>query len=69
MNKFRERFKELRLAKEDSQKKAAQVLGVSWYTISHYETGYTQPSLDMLIRICAYLETTSDYLLGIKDYE
>ena len=66
---LKERLRELRAAKEVGQKEVAKAIGVSWRTISHYETGYSQPDLDIFIRLCVYFETTADYLLGLKDYE
>lgn len=67
MKKFKERVKELRTEKEISQKKLSQELGLSEKTISHYESGYSEPNLDILIKICTFFEVTADYLIGLED--
>lgn len=67
MKKIKERIKELRLDKKISQKQLSKELGLSEKTISHYESGYSEPSLDTLMKICIYFNTTADYLLGLED--
>ncbi len=67
MKKFKERLKELRLEKEISQKELARKLDLSEKTVSHYESGYSEPSLDILIKICGHFNISADYLLGLTD--
>ncbi|KAI4453504.1 seca inner membrane component of sec protein secretion system [Holotrichia oblita] len=63
MKKFKERIKELRIEKEISQKQLSQEIGLSEKTISHYESGYSEPSLDILIKLCVYFETTAGFII------
>lgn len=67
MKKFKERIRELRLENKLSQKQLSQELGLSEKTISHYESGYSEPSLEILMKICICFETSADYLLGLDD--
>lgn len=41
-------------------------VGVSESTISHYETGTSQPDNEMLKRIAAVLDCSADYLLEVE---
>ncbi len=59
-----ERIKSLRLAHSLSQVELGALLSVTKQTISNWENGYIQPSVDMLVRIADYFQTTTDYLLG-----
>lgn len=63
---FSENLRILRKDKKISQTQLAQDLGVSQRTISHYENGSAEPSLDGLCRIADLLEITTDFLLGRK---
>lgn len=61
------RIKEIRKEKELKQRELADKVGVSVQTISGYETGYSQPPLEMMIKIADVLEMSIDYLVGRSD--
>ena len=61
------RLKELRKAKGLSQQRLATDLNTNQNTISRYETGERQPSIDELIRIADYFHVSIDYLLERTD--
>ncbi len=61
------RLRELRLEKGLRLKDVAEAMGVTLRTISNYEAGIREPSLDMLIKLCKFFEVSSDYLLGLSD--
>ncbi len=63
---FAENLKELRKEKEIGQETLALELSVSVKTVSHWETGYTQPSIEQLIKIADYFGVSTDELLGRK---
>lgn len=65
MNKisFKTNLKQLRQANALSQSKLAQELNVSLKTISHWETGYSEPSLTQLAMIADYFDITIDDLI------
>ncbi|MBQ7770698.1 MAG: helix-turn-helix transcriptional regulator, partial [Clostridia bacterium] len=46
------------------QGELAKVLSVSLKTVSHWETGYTEPSVAQLIRLADYFEISIDELVG-----
>lgn len=63
MNKI---LKELRKEKGVSQKEVAQAIGVTPSAYGNYEQGTREPSLDVLIKICKFFNTTPNYLLGFE---
>ncbi|MDE6586297.1 MAG: helix-turn-helix domain-containing protein [Clostridia bacterium] len=50
------------------QKEIAKKIGVSPQTVSKYMKLDIFPALDTFAKLCAVLDVTSDYLLGLKDY-
>ncbi|MGF2924903.1 helix-turn-helix domain-containing protein [Lactococcus garvieae] len=67
MEYFGEKLKAVRKSKGLTQLELAKRLNASKGAISAYEQGITYPSVDVLIKICDILDTSSDYLLGISD--
>jgi len=57
-------LKMLRLAHGLTQQELAEHLGISPVTISGYELGYREPSIEMLERIADYFEISVDFLIG-----
>lgn len=64
---FGNRIKTLRLSYNLSQVQLAEQLSVSKQTVSNWENGYIQPSIDILIRIATFFSVSTDYLLGLDD--
>lgn len=64
---FSKRIKELREENRLSQEELGKKIGLSSNTISTYERGYRQPTLDNLKKIAIILDVTTDYLLGLTD--
>lgn len=62
-----ERLKELRIARELSQKDVATQLGVSTRAYSHYEIGDRDPSIELLKTLCDFFDVSADYLIGRTD--
>jgi len=61
----------LRECIEDSpytQKEIAKAVNVSPQTISKYMKQNIFPALDTLAKLCAFLDVSSDYILGISEY-
>lgn len=48
---LKDNIKELRIHKNLSQQKLAELLGVSFKTISHWESGYSEPSIEMIKKL------------------
>lgn len=61
---FSENLKGLRRAKGIGQAELAKALNVSAKSISHWETGYTEPSIAQLISLADYFDVSLDELLG-----
>lgn len=57
-------IKKLREDKEISQRKLADMLGVSPSTIGMYEQGRRSPDNEMLLKLAKIFDVSIDYLLG-----
>lgn len=63
---FGDRLKELRKEKKITQPELANMLGVTFSTVSAWEVGKAQPSYDILVKLAQYFGVTTDYLLGLN---
>ena len=62
-----ERLKELRIERKFKLKEVAEKLNVTIRTISRYEDGTREPSVEMIIKFCKLYDVSADYLLGLTD--
>lgn len=60
---FAENLRNLRIMKGISQKELADILKISLKTISHWETGYCEPSISQLIALSELFDVTVDDLI------
>ncbi len=58
-----EKIRELRLENNLSQKELAKILNVSNKTISHWESNYTEPPIQMIIALKKYFNISYEELL------
>mgnify|MGYP002621953246 CR=1 FL=1 len=65
---FSNRLKDLRMARQISQKDFAKRLGVSQQTVASWEVGRTEPANDSLKDIADYFNVSTDYLLGRDNF-
>ncbi len=61
---FKDRLRQLRIARGYSQISLAEALGVSKSTIGSYETGDRKPSYDGQAKIAEFFHVSVDYLRG-----
>lgn len=61
---FPERLKMLRDDKGFTQQQLAEVLNITVSSVSHYENGSRQPSIEILIRLADVMNVSIDYLVG-----
>ena len=59
-----ENLKLLRRQTGIGQAKLADMIGISPKTVSHWETGYTEPSVDELIKLADVFDVSIDELVG-----
>lgn len=64
---FKERLKNLRIENSIKQETLAKVLNITTSTVSMYENGTREPSLETLVKISEFFNVTTDYLLGKTD--
>jgi len=62
---FNEKLRSARKELGVTQKQAALALGTGERNYQHYEAGTQKPSFDVIIKICQFLNISSDYLLGL----
>lgn len=67
MKTFGEKLKELRTEKQMTQKQLGDILNVRNTTVSAWEKDITEPPYEILKKITAIFDVTSDYLLGIDN--
>lgn len=65
--KFKDRLKELRIAKGLSQMQLSKALKVSQSAIAKWELGKTEPTASAIVSIALYFQESADYLLGLID--
>lgn len=59
-----DRIKELRTKKNLTQSQLAERVGITYVQIGRYETRKSTPSSEILQKLAAALDTTSDYLVN-----
>lgn len=67
MDIFEFRLKELRTEKNLTQKDLAKLIATTDDSIYSWEKGRSQPSIDMIRKICKLFDVSADYLLGLED--
>lgn len=61
------RLRDLREDRDLTQQTVAEYLHIQQNTYSQYENGRRQIPVEALIRLAAYYDTSTDYLLGLTD--
>ena len=67
MNNLGQRIKEYRKKNDLTQEKLADYLGVTYQSVSKWETGMTMPDLALVVPMARLLGVTTDELLGKED--
>ena len=61
------RIKELRKEKNLTQRQLAELLKTTDDSIFSWEKGRSQPSVDVIRKLCILFDVSADYLLGLED--
>lgn len=64
---FCSRLRDLRISRGLNQVEFGESLNVTKQSVSNWENGNIQPSIDMLIRIATIYSVSTDYLLGLDE--
>lgn len=67
MNNIGKRIKELRRKRDLTQEKLADYLGVTYQSVSKWETGVTFPDLSLIVPLSRVLGVSTDELLGARE--
>ena len=66
MDIFEQRLKESRLEKGFSQVELAKMVQTTNDSVYSWEKGRSQPSIEMIRKLCVALSVSADYLLGLE---
>jgi len=66
---FGENLKELRRKSGITQEKLAELMSVSPQAVSRWETDLSKPDISLLPPLANLFSVTTDYLLGMEDYQ
>lgn len=62
------RIKELRIEKRLSQRELGEKLGFCNQLVSFWESGKREPSLDAVLMLAEFFNSSPNYLLGFADF-
>lgn len=62
-------LKEIRKKKKLNQLKVAMDLNISRESLSYYENGKREPSLDLLVQMSEYFNVSINYLITGKEFQ
>ena len=68
-NQFGKRLKELREARNLSMKQLGNLVDIGIASISRWENDQTIVNADQLIIFAKFFNVSTDYLLGLRDYD
>lgn len=63
------RIKDLRIDHDMTKKELADKLDISERTLTRYESGISEPTISVLIKLSLLYNVSLDYIVGIKDDE
>lgn len=66
---YMQRLKQIRQKRKVSQEKISEVLEIPRTQYTRYETGFNEMPLRYFAKTCQFLNTSADYILGLKDEE
>lgn len=64
---FSMRLKELRKSRKLNQVDLGKIGGITSKQIQRYESGESEPTLSVLVRLSDYFDVSLDYLVGRSD--
>ena len=64
---FKFRLRDLRRESGMTAEQLGALVGVSRYSISHFESGRNEPSLEVCHKFCEVFKCSMDYLLGFSN--
>lgn len=69
MKVFAERLKDLRIERKLSQRGLAELTHLSQSAIKQWENESRVPNAEAVVALAKFFNVSSDYLLGLVDYE
>ena len=65
---FNKRLRQMRMKRNYTQQRLADILDIALRSYQCYETGTRTPNYELFIRIADVLDVSLDYLLGRDDF-
>ena len=62
---YRQKFFNLRIDNDLTQKDIAKICGVSDATVGHWETGRRDMKVDCIIKLCYFYKVSADYIFEL----
>lgn len=66
---FGEKIRAFREDMDLNQKQLGEAVHMTQRKISYLECGKCEPSISDIIELCKFFNVSSDYLLGLKNYD
>lgn len=66
MKQINKNINKLRIQNKLTQRQLSNALNISLTTISKWETGAREPTIEQLIILAKFFKCTTDYLLGLE---
>ena len=64
---YAEKIKELRKERGLTQKQLAYFLQISQSVLCDYENAKSEPTVNVLIRLCNFFKVSADYIIGLEN--
>jgi len=68
-NFFKDRLREVRNDKDVTQEQLGKAIDIHPVTIAFWESGARQPSMYSIIKVACFFKVSTDYLLGLENYD
>lgn len=65
---FHDRLRSTRISRKKTQQKTADAISVPLRHYQKYESGEIEPDLNRLMKLAAFFDVPTDFLLGRDDY-
>ena len=69
MKVFGDRVKQVLKETGITQKQMANALSVQTSTLCEWLNDHNEPPMEMIVTIAVFLDVSTDYLLGLKEYD
>lgn len=62
-----DKIRELRIRKGMTQQELADIMGITYTSVSYWESGKSKPDIFQIKKLSEYFHVTTDYIYGLTD--